>query len=64
MPAYSQNNGSGVVARRILFLALLLAAYHRILTEEMYKKTMPRMFTKEGLQLTGLMEVCKDEDLS
>ena len=37
-------------------LALLLAAYHRILTEEMYKKTMPLMFTKEGLQATGLME--------
>ena len=37
-------------------LALLLAAYHRIFTEEMYKKTMPLMFTKEGLQATGLME--------
>lgn len=37
-------------------LALLLAAYHRILTEEMYKKTMPRMYTEEGMQTAGLME--------
>ena len=26
MPAYPQNNGSGVIARRVLFLALLLMA--------------------------------------
>ncbi len=43
-------------------LALLLAAYHRILTEEMYKKTMPLMYTKEGLREAGLMEICKNED--
>ena len=37
-------------------VALLVAAYHRIMVEEEMSRSFPNMITEEGLRLAGLMK--------